>query len=35
MKIELKIEASGIQIYAYEINEETKNLLKEINFWVI
>lgn len=29
MKIELKIEASGIQIYAYEINEETKNLLEE------
>ena len=29
MKIELKIEAPGVQVYAYEINEETKALLQE------
>ena len=29
MKIELKIEAPGVQVYAYEINEETKALLRE------
>ena len=29
MKVELKIEAPGVQVYAYEINEEAKNLLQE------
>ena len=29
MKVELKIEAPGVQVYAYEINEEAKNLLEE------
>ena len=29
MKLELKIEASGVQVYAYEINDEAKNLLEE------
>ena len=29
MKIELKIEAPGVQVFAYEINEETKALLEE------
>ena len=29
MKVELKIEAAGVQVYAYEINEEAKNLLEE------
>jgi len=29
MKVELKIEAAGVQVYAYEINEEAKKLLKE------
>jgi len=29
LKIELKIEAPGVQVYAYEINEETKALLEE------
>jgi hypothetical protein len=24
MKVELKIEAPGVQVYAYEINEEAK-----------
>ena len=27
MKLELKIEASGVQIYAYEIDQEIKDLL--------
>ena len=27
MKLELKIEAPGVQVYAYEIDEETKELL--------
>ena len=29
MKLELKIEASGVQVYAYEIDAATKELLKE------
>ena len=29
MKVGLKIEAPGVQVYAYEINEETKALLEE------
>ena len=29
MKVKLKIEAAGVQVYAYEINEEAKNLLEE------
>ena len=29
MKIEIKIEAPGVQVYGYEINEETKALLEE------
>ena len=29
MKLELKIEAPGVQVYAYEINAATKELLKE------
>lgn len=29
MKIELKIQAAGVQVYAYEINKETKKLLRE------
>ena len=29
MKLELKIEAPGVQVFAYEINEETKSLLEE------
>ena len=29
MKLELKIEAPGVQVFAYEVNEETKALLEE------
>ena len=29
MKLELKIEAPGVQVYAYEIDAATKELLKE------
>ena len=32
MKVELKIEAAGVQVYAYEINEEAMDaLLKEFD----